>query len=122
MDEQTWQQYGEDLEANLHDLSGRLQHGAYHAKPVLRTYVPKADGSQRPIGIPVLEDKIVQRAAVGILNNVYEIDFKGFSCGFRPGRSQHNALDALSVGINTQKVNWVLDGDIRGFFDAIDHG
>ena len=121
VDEQTWQQYGEDLEANLHDLSGRLQRGAYQAKPVLRTYVPKADGSQRPIGIPVLEDKIVQRAAVGILNNVYETDFKGFSYGFRPGRSQHNALDALSVGITTQKVNWVLDGDIRGFFDAIDH-
>lgn len=121
VDEQTWQQYGEDLEANLHDLSGRLQCGAYQAKPVLRTYVPKADGSQRPIGIPVLEDKIVQRAAVRILNNVYESDFKGFSYGFRPGRSQHNALDALSVGITTQKVNWVLDGDIRGFFDVIGH-
>jgi len=121
VDEQTWQQYGEDLETNLHDLSGRLQRGAYQAKPVLRTYVPKADGSQRPIGIPVLEDKIVQRAAVGILNNVYESDFKGFSYGFRPKRSQHNALDALSVGITTQKVNWVFDADIRGFFAAIDH-
>ena len=121
VDEQTWQQYGEDLETNLLDLSGRLQRGAYQAKPVLRTYVPKADGSQRPIGIPVLEDKIVQRATVRVLNNVYESDFKGFSYGFRPGRNQHNALDALSVGINTQKVNWVLDGDIRGFFDAIDH-
>ena len=121
VDEQTWQQYGEDLEANLHDLSRRLQRGAYQAKPVKRTYVPKADGSQRPIGIPVLEDKIVQRAAVRVLNNVYECDFKGFSHGFRPGRSQHKALDALSVGINTQKVNWVLDADIRGFFDAIDH-
>lgn len=121
VDEQTWQQYGEELETNLHDLSGRLQRGAYQAKPVLRIYVPKADGSQRPIGIPVLEDKIVQRATVGILNNVYEIDFKGFSYGFRPRRSQHNALDAISVGINTQKVNWVFDADIRGFFDAIDH-
>jgi group II intron reverse transcriptase/maturase len=121
VDEQTWQKYGEELETNIHDLSVRLQRGAYQAKPVLRTYVPKADGSQRPIGIPVLEDKIVQRATVGILNSVYEIDFKGFSYGFRPGRSPHKALDALSVGISTQKVNWVFDADIRGFFDAIDH-
>ena len=121
MDKLTWQQYGEDLEANLQDLSGRLQRGAYQAKPVLRVYVPKADGSLRPIGMLVLEDKIVQRATTGVLNNVYEADFKGFSYGFRPGRSQHNALDALYVGINTQNVNWVLDGDIRGFFDAISH-
>jgi Reverse transcriptase (RNA-dependent DNA polymerase) len=106
VDEQSWQQYGEDLEVNLQDLSVLLQRGAYQAKPVLRTYVPKADGSQRPIGIPVLEDKIVQRAAVRILNNVYEIDFKGFSYGFRPGRSQHNALDALSVGI-TEVGKWL---------------
>ena len=95
MDKLTWQQYGEDLEANLQDLSGRLQRGAYQAKPVLRVYVPKADGSLRPIGMLVLEDKIVQRATTGVLNNVYEADFKGFSYGFRPGRSQHNALDAL---------------------------
>ena len=121
VDEQTWQQYGENLETNLQDLSDRLKRGAYQAKPVKRVYVPKADGSVRPIGILVLEDKIVQRATTGVLNNVYEADFKGFSYGFRPGRSQHNALDALSVGIETKSVNWVLDGDICGFFDAIDH-
>ena len=121
VDDQTWQSYAEDLESNLLDLSGRLRRGAYRAKPVKRTYVPKADGSQRPIGVPVLEDKIVQRATVEVLNNIYEADFKGFSYGFRPKRSQHNALDALAVGIKTQKVHWVLDADIRGFFDAIDH-
>ena len=121
VDEQTWQQYGEDLEENLLDLSKRLRRGAYRAKPVKRSYIPKADGSLRPIGIPVLEDKIVQRAAVKVLNNVCEADFKGFSYGFRPGRSQHNALDAITVGIITQKVSWVLDADIRGFFDAISH-
>ena len=114
VDDQTWQSYAEDLESNLLDLSGRLQRGAYQAKPVKRTYVPKADGSQRPIGVPVLEDKIVQRATVEVLNNIYEADFKGFSYGFRPKRSQHNALDALAVGIKTQKVHWVLDADIRG--------
>jgi len=121
VDEQTWQQYGENLEVNLQDLSERLKRGAYQAKPVKRVYVPKADGSLRPIGMLVLEDKIAQRATTGVLNNVYEADFKGFSYGFRPGRSQHNALDALYVGIETKNVNWVLDGDIRGFFDAIDH-
>ena len=121
VDDQTWQQYGENLESNLLDLSGRLQRGAYQAKPVKRVYVPKADGSRRPIGVPVLEDKIVQRATVEVLNNIYEADFKGFSYGFRPGRSPHNALDALTVGIGKREVNWVLDADIRGFFDAIDH-
>jgi group II intron reverse transcriptase/maturase len=121
MDGQTWQQYGENLEENLRDLSARLQRGAYRAKPVKRAYVPKEDGSDRPIGIPVLEDKIVQRAAVEVLNGIYETDFKGFSYGFRPRRSQHHALDALTVGITAKKVNWVLDADIRGFFDAIDH-
>jgi len=121
VDDQTWQQYGEDLESNLHDLSSRLQRGAYRAKPVRRVYVPKVDGSQRPIGIPVLEDKIIQRATVEVLNCIYETDFKGFSHGFRPKRSQHNALDALMVGITRRKVSWVLDADIRGFFDAIDH-
>lgn len=121
VDEQTWQQYGEALETNLHDLSTRLRSGAYRAKPVKRVYIPKADGRRRPIGIPALEDKIVQRATVEVLNGIYETDFKGFSYGFRPGRSQHNALDALTVGITTKKVNWVLDADIRGFFDAIDH-
>lgn len=118
----TWQQYGQDLEANLEDLSNRLQRGAYRPKPVRRQYIDKEDGRQRPIGIPVLEDKIVQRATVEVLNAVYEADFKGFSYGFRPGRSQHNALDAVTVGIKRKKVNWVLDADIRGFFDSIDHG
>jgi RNA-directed DNA polymerase len=121
VDRVTWEQYGENLEDNLQDLSGRLERGAYRAKPVLRVYIPKGDGRQRPIGIPALEDKIVQRAAVEVLNAVYEADFLGFSYGFRPGRSQHNALDAVMVGIRKKKVNWVLDADIRGFFDAISH-
>jgi RNA-directed DNA polymerase len=115
VDRVTWEQYGENLEDNLQDLSGRLERGAYRAKPVLRVYIPKGDGRQRPIGIPALEDKIVQRAAVEVLNAVYEADFLGFSYGFRPGRSQHNALDAVMVGIRKKKVNWVLDADIRGF-------
>jgi group II intron reverse transcriptase/maturase len=122
VDGQTWRQYGEDLEARLQDLSGRLQRGAYRAKPVRRVYIAKTDGRQRPLGVPVLEDKIVQRATVEVLNAVYEADFLGFSYGFRPGRSQHQAVDALSVGIRSKKVNWVLDADIRGFFDTIDHG
>ncbi len=122
MDGQTWQAYGETLEENLQDLSGRLKRGAYRAKPVRRAYIPKADGRQRPLGVPVLEDKIVQRATVEVLNAIYETDFLGFSYGFRPGRSQHNALDALYTGLLTKKVNWVLDADIRGFFDTIDHG
>jgi len=121
VDGETWQSYSRDLKANLRDLSERLKRGAYRARPVLRVYIPKADGRQRPIGIPTLEDKIVQRATVEVLNAVYEVDFLGFSYGFRPGRSQHNALDALSVGIRRQKVNWVLDADIRGFFDTINH-
>lgn len=122
VDGETWQHYGQDLEGNLGDLSDRLKRGAYRAKPVRRVFIPKADGRQRPLGVPTLEDKIVQRAAVEVLNAIYETDFLGFSYGFRPGRSQHNALDALYVGILTKKVNWVLDVDIRGFFDHIDHG
>jgi RNA-directed DNA polymerase len=118
----TWRHYGEALEVNLRDLSDRLKRGAYRAKPVRRVFIPKADGRQRPLGVPALEDKIVQRATVEVLNSIYEIDFLGFSYGFRPGRSQHNALDALYTGLLTKKVNWVLDVDIRGFFDAIDHG
>jgi group II intron reverse transcriptase/maturase len=118
----TWEQYGRELEANLQDLSGRLKRGAYRAKPVRRTYIPKADGKQRPLGVTALEDKLVQLATVEVLNVVYEADFKGFSYGFRPGRGQHNALDALAVGLDGRKVNWVLDADIRGFFDNIDHG
>lgn len=121
VDGETWATYGADLEGNLADLSARLQRGAYRAKPVRRTYVPKADGRQRPIGIPTLEDKIVQKAAAEVLNAVYEADFAGYSYGFRPGRSQHDALDALSTAIQRRKVSWVLDADIRGFFDAIDH-
>jgi len=114
--------YGEDLEARLQDLAGRLKRGAYRARPVRRAWIPKADGRQRPLGVPALEDKIVQRAAVDVLNAIYEQDFQEFSYGFRPGRSQHQALDALAVGITTRRVNWVLDADIRGFFDTLDHG
>lgn len=117
----TWQDYGEELERNLEDLSGRLHRGAYRAKPVQRVYIPKPDGRKRPLGIPTLEDKIVQKATADVLNAIYEVDFLGFSYGFRPGRSPHNALDALYVGLERKKVNWVLDADIRGFFDAIDH-
>ena len=116
VDGEMWQTYGENLEDNLRDLSERLKRGAYRAKPVRRVFIPKADGRQRPIGVPTLEDKIVQRAAAEVLNAIYEVDFLGFSYGFRPGRSQHNALDALTVGIESRKVNWVLDADIRGFF------
>jgi group II intron reverse transcriptase/maturase len=121
IDGETWQRYGQDLEANLADLSERLRRGAYRAKPVRRAYIPKADGRMRPIGVPALEDKIVQRAVVEVLNAVYEEDFLGFSYGFRPGRSQHNALDAVVVGIEKRKVNWVLDADIRDFFGTLRH-
>ena len=121
VDGETWRHYGERLESNLQDLSGRLKRGAYRAKPVCRVYIPKADGRQRPLGVTALEDKIAQRATVEVMNAIYETDFLGFSYGFRPGRSQHNALDALYTGLLTRKVNWVLDIDIRGFFDAIDH-
>ena len=122
VDGQTWRSYGEDLEENLQGLSERLKRGAYRAKPVRRVYIPKADGRRRPLGVPVLEDKIVQRAVVEVLGAIYEVDFLGFSYGFRPGRSPHGALDALSAGIMTRRVNWVLDADIRGFFDTLDHG
>src|SRR6266704_2146705 len=121
VDGETWRHYGEELERNLQDLSERLKRGAYRAKPVRRVYIPKADGRQRPLGVPVLEDKIVQRATVEVLNAIYETDFLGFSYGFRPRRSAHKALDALAVGIQTKKVNWLLDADIRGFFDTLDH-
>ena len=122
VDGETWRHYGEALEDNLRDLSEKLKRGAYRAKPVRRVYIPKADGRQRPLGVTALEDKLVQRATVEVLNAIYETDFVGFSYGFRPGRSQHHALDALYTGLLTRKVNWVLDVDIRGFFDAIDHG
>jgi RNA-directed DNA polymerase len=121
VDGETWRHYGEELETNLQDLGARLKRGAYRAKPVRRVYIPKADGRQRPLGVPALEDKIVQRAAVEVLNAIYETDFLGFSYGFRPGRSQHQALDALYTGLLTRRVNWVLDLDIRGFFDGLSH-
>jgi RNA-directed DNA polymerase len=118
----TWEQYASNLEGNLLDLHARLHRGAYRARPSRRVYIPKADGRQRPLGIASLEDKVVQRAVVEVLNAIYEADFLGFSYGFRPRRSQHQALDALAVGIRRCKVNWLLDADIRGYFDAIDHG
>jgi len=121
VDGETWRHYGEALEDKLQDFTHRLKRGAYRAKPVRRVYIPKADGRQRPLGVTALEDKIVQRAAVEVMNAIYETDFLGFSYGFRPGRSQHNALDALYTGLLTKHVNWVLDLDIRGFFDAISH-
>jgi RNA-directed DNA polymerase len=117
----TWRSYGEELEVNLQDLSDRLRRGAYRAKPVRRAYIPKHDGRMRPLGVPALEDKIVQRALVEVLGAIYETDFLGFSYGFRPGRRQHDALDAVSVAIRSKKVGWVLDADIRGFFDALSH-
>jgi len=117
----TWQQYGEGLEVRLQDLHDRIHSGAYRAQPSRRTYIPKADGRQRPLGIAALEDKIVQQAVVTVLNQIYEEDFLGFSYGFRPGRGQHDALDALTVGLRRKKVNWVLDLDVRGFFDNVSH-
>ena len=118
----TWDSYGQDLEANLRDLHGRVHGGRYRARPSRRAYIPKADGRLRPLGIAALEDKIVQRAVVEVLNAVYEADFLGFSYGFRPGRGPHDALDALSAGIYKKRVNWVLDADIRDFFTSLDQG
>jgi len=118
VDGETWRHYGEALEDHLQNLSHRLKQGAYRAKPVRRVYIPKADGRLRPLGVTALEDKIVQRAAVEVMNAIYETDFLGFSYGFRPKRSQHNALDALYTGLLTKKVNWVLDLDIRGFLET----
>ena len=113
----TWQEYGGGVEEKLQDLHDRVHRGAYRAQPSRRTYIPKADGRQRPLGIAALEDNIVQQAVVTVLNAIYEEDFLGFSYGFRPGRSQHHALDALNVGLRRKKVNWVLDLDVRGFLD-----
>ena len=121
VDGETWRHYGEDLEVHLHDLSQGLRSGAYQAKPVRRVYIPKSNGGRRPIGVLVLEDKIVQRATSQVVQAIFETDFKGFSYGSRPGRSAHNALDALYVGILRKKVNWVFDVDVRGFFDSISH-
>jgi RNA-directed DNA polymerase len=120
VDEVTWQDYGVDLEDNLTDLHRRVQSGSYRARPTRRTHIPKPDGRLRPLGIAALEDKIVQRAVVEVLNSIYETDFLGFSYGFRPGRSAHDALDALAYGIDRKKVGWVLDADIRDFFGQLD--
>lgn len=117
----TWHAYGRNLEERIDDLHGRVHRGAYRAQPSKRAWIPKADGRQRPLGIAALEDKIVQYAVKTVLEQIYEEDFLGFSYGFRPGRGCHNALDALYVGIEHGKVSWVLDADIRGFFDNIDH-
>ena len=114
----TWQEYEVGLEERLIDLHDRVHRGAYRAQPSRRVYIPKSDGRQRPLGVAALEDKIVQQATVTILNQIYEEDFLGFSYGFRPGRSQHQALDALSYVLLKKKVNYVLDADIRGFFGA----
>lgn len=117
VDAMTWKQYGEGVEGRIQDLHDRIHRGGYRAQPSKRKYIAKEDGRQRPLGIAALEDKIVQQAVVTVLNQVYEEDFLGYSYGFRPGRSQHDALDALTVGITRKKVNWILDADIRGFFD-----
>ena len=116
----TWRDYGQNLEENLRELHARVQRGAYRARPSRRVFIPKPDGRLRPLGVAALEDKIVQRAVVEVLNAVYEEDFLGFSYGFRPGRSPHDALDALFVGITGGKVNWVLDADIRDYFTRLD--
>ena len=121
VDGMTWEEYGQDLEARLADLHGRIHRGAYRALPSRRVWIPKADGRQRPLGVASLEDKIVQYAVGTVLNQIWEEDFLGFSYGFRPGRSQHDALDALWVGVVRKKVNWILDLDIRSFFDRLQH-
>jgi RNA-directed DNA polymerase len=120
VDKVTWEAYGQDLRGNLEGLLSRVHSGAYRASPSRRVYIPKPDGRQRPLGIATLEDKILQRALVEVLNAVYEEDFLGFSYGFRPGRSPHDALDALAVGITERKVNWILDADISDFFSKLD--
>jgi RNA-directed DNA polymerase len=120
VDRLTWKDYEADLESNLKDLHDRVQRGAYRALPSRRVYIPKPDGRQRPLAVAALEDKIVQRAVATLLNAIYEEDFLGFSYGFRPGRGAHDAMDALCVGIGRQKVSYILDADIRSFFDEID--
>jgi group II intron reverse transcriptase/maturase len=117
----TWQAYGENLEENLLELHARIHRGSYRARPARRSYIPKADGTERPLSVLCLEDKIVQQAVVFVLEAIYEVDFLGFSYGFRPGRGQHDALDALHAGIYRKRVNWVLDADVQGFFDAMSH-
>src|SRR5262249_42820396 len=115
----TWREYAIGLEDRLNDLHSRVHRGAYRAQPSRRVYIPKANGKQRPLGIAALEDKIVQQAVVTVLNAIYEEDFRGFSYGCRPGRGQHMALDALYVAIKRKRVNWILDLDLRSFFDNI---
>jgi RNA-directed DNA polymerase len=121
VDGMTWHEYGRDLEGNLEDLHARVHRGSYRAKPSRRVFIPKPDGRLRPLGIAALEDKILQRAVVEVLNTIYEQDFVGFSYGFRPGRKPHDALDALATGIKTRRVNWVLDLDFRDYFSSLDH-
>jgi group II intron reverse transcriptase/maturase len=116
-----WHDYEEDLEAKLADLHTRVQRGSYRPLPSRRRYIAKTDGRQRPLGITALEDKIVQRAVVEVLNAIYEQDFLGFSYGFRPGRGPHDALDALAYGITQRRVNWILDADIAAYFDTVSH-
>jgi group II intron reverse transcriptase/maturase len=115
----TWETYEQGLDQRIEDLHTRVQTGAYRARPSRRSYIPKEDGSKRPLAVTALEDKIVQRAVAAVLNAIYEEDFLGFSYGFRPGRSQHDALDALIVGISSRKVNFILDADIRSFFTEV---
>ena len=119
VDEMTWIEYAAGLEENLSDLHSRVQSGAYRALPSRRTYIPKADGRKRPLGIAALEDKIVQAAVVAILTPIYEAEFLGFRYGFRPKRNQHQALDALAFGIGRRRINWVLDCDVQSFFDKV---
>jgi retron-type reverse transcriptase len=119
VDQLTWKDYEADFERHIEDLHNRVQRGAYRALPSRRVYIPKPDGRQRPLAVAALEDKIVQRAVVALLSTIYEEDFLGFSYGFRPGRGAHDALDALCVGIHGKKVSFILDADIRSFFDEI---
>src|SRR5260370_4809719 len=116
-----WAEYGEGLEEKIRGLHSRIHRGAYRPKPTRRTYIRKADGSQRPLGIAAIEDKVVQGAVAEVLNAIYEEDFLGFCYGFRAGRSQHDALDALATALKRKRVNWVLDADIRSFFDSVGH-
>ena len=121
VDGETWDSYHKNREANLTDLHGRIHRGAYRPHPSKRRYIPKADGGQRPLGIAALEDKIAQRAVAAVLSAIYEVDFYDFSYGFRPRRGCHDGLDALAYVIKKRKVNWVLEADIRGYFDSINH-